>query len=126
MFGSSPAKTSESPTKANSVSVDKIEVNQTKTESTPSKIEPSPSKVTASPMKAATPNKLAGLMGEALLQKSGLDLGLNKSSKMYSSEQILQIKEILKDFIHFYGYTDAERRLTGKINPTGFFSCKTG
>ena len=39
---------------------------------------------------------------------------------------MLQIKEILKDFNHYFGYTDAERRLTGKSNPTGFFSCKIG
>ena len=126
MFGTSPAKTSESPANANSVSVDQIESSQTNAESTPGKIEQSPTKVATSPTKAGSPSKLAGLMGEALLARSGLDLGLNKSSKMYSSEQILQIKEILKDFIHFYGYTDAERRLTGKSNPTGFFSCKTG
>ena len=39
---------------------------------------------------------------------------------------MLKVKEILKDFNHFYGYTDAERRLTGKSNPTSFFSCKLG
>ena len=45
---------------------------------------------------------------------------------MFSPEQKLKIKEILKDFNHFYGYTDAERRLTGKSNPTSFFSSKLG
>ena len=34
------------------------------------------------------------------------------------------MKEILCDYNHFYGYTDAERRLTGTINPTAFFTYK--
>ena len=85
MFGTSPAKTSESPANANSVSVDQIESSQTNAASTPGKIEQSPTKVATSPTKSGSPSKLAGFMGEALLARSGLDLGLNKSSKMYSS-----------------------------------------
>ena len=65
-------------------------------------------------------------MGEALVAKAGLDIALNKSAKMYSPALIQKIKLILQDFNHFYGYTDADRRLTGKTNPTGFFSCKFG
>ena len=45
---------------------------------------------------------------------------------MFTSEQKAKIKSILTDFNHFYGYTDAERRISGKPNRTGFFSCKRG
>ena len=34
---------------------------------------------------------------------------------MYTSEQISKIKYILSDFNHFYGYTDAERRMLDEI-----------
>ena len=59
-------------------------------------------------------------------QGIGINHGLNKFASMYSPELRLQLKEILSDYIHFYGYTDAERRITGKTNPTSFFSCKPG
>ena len=68
------------------------------------------------------------MVGEALASKAGAGVHhiLNKSASMYSSAQITQMKEVLRDYIHFFGYTDAERRLTGKSNPTAFFSCKAG
>ena len=43
---------------------------------------------------------------------------------MFTPEQIIAIKSTLCDFNHFYGYTDAGRRTSGKSNTTTYFSCK--
>ena len=94
----SPQKVTESPSKSNlkkPTIFTETPVSPQKLTDSPSKSSlkqptifsetlASPQKVSDNPSKAFTPNKLSGLMGEALVAKAGLDVALNKSAKMYS------------------------------------------
>ena len=55
-----------------------------------------------------------------------IDMNLNQSADMYYPGLKLELKEILCDYNHFYGYTDREKNEDEKTSRTAFFSYQKG